>query len=139
MQLKIKLLYPDSIIPIPAHCSDAGMDLYVHSVEEKSGYIIVGTGIAVQPEEGYYTKIYPRSSIYKKGLMLYNSVGIIDTSYRGELILVFYKTQCYMTAPKVGERLAQLIVEKTIPCSISIVEELDATDRGTGGFGSTGN
>ena len=137
MKLKVKKLYDDAELPSRVFDTDAGWDLFTHHIEDCGFYIKVYTGIAIEPDYDYYTTLYPRSSIYKYGLMLYNSIGLIDFSYRGEIIGILYKTADY-SQPGVGARLLQLVVQKSIPSEIIEVEQLTETKRGTGGLGSSG-
>lgn len=138
IKLKVKLLYPWSAPPYQTEGGDdAGLDLFAASVEDKGHYIKVGTGVAIQPPKGYYTEMTPRSSSYKKGLLLYNSVGIIDRGYMNEIFAMFFKTEGF-TMPEVGDRLVQIIVKKQESVEMEIVKDLELTARGMGGFGSTG-
>lgn len=152
--LKIKRLTPTAKMPEKAHANDTGYDIYADSVEYQScpPQIKVHTGIAVQPESGYYVEIFPRSSVHKKYLQLANSVAVIDEGYTGEIILNFnlvpsgevlmYDTYKVGYAPesdvKVGEKIAQMVVRKRIDADFIEVSYLDNTLRGDGGFGSTG-
>jgi len=137
INLKVKKLYPDSKTPTKTNDSDVGLDLYVHHFEDCGTFVKVFTGIAVQPESGYYSELVARSSIYKKGLVLHNCIGIIDRDYTGEIIGVFYKTKDFKGI-EVGERLLQLIGREQLFFRTEVVEELSDTSRGAGGFGSTG-
>ena len=154
MDIKIQRITPTAKIPTRAHDTDTGYDLYADRVEytDCPPQIKVHTGIAVQPEPGYYVEVYPRSSVHKKYLQLANSVAIIDESYTGEIILnfnlvpsgevLFYDTYKvgYSTESdvKVGEKIAQMVVRKRIDADFIEVSYLDNTVRGDGGFGSTG-
>lgn len=138
ISLKIKKLYPDSISPKRNSPSDAGIDLYVHRVEDCGHYIKVYSGVSIQPEVGYFTFLAPRSSSYKKGLSLFNNLGIIDNSYTGEIIGLFLKEENY-EEPKPGDRVLQLIAQKQVFFEPVWVDELDETDRNKNGFGSSGN
>ena len=118
---------------------DSGMDLvFPKTLTIKSGETqIIGLGVACQPDfdSGYY--IYARSSIYKTPLRLANNVGIIDMNYRGELKVAVDNIKDYDYEIKEGERLFQICAPDLKPIQITLVEELDETDRGIGGFGST--
>lgn len=154
MDIKIQRITKTAKIPTRAHDTDTGYDLYADSVEFQASppQIKVHTGIAVQPESGYYVEVYPRSSVHKKYLQLANSVAIIDEGYTGEIILnfnlvpsgeiLFYDEYKVGYAPesdvKVGEKIAQLVVRKRIDADFIEVSFLDNTLRGDGGFGSTG-
>jgi dUTP pyrophosphatase len=89
MEIKVKKLHEDAILPVFAKEGDAGADLTATSIEFKNHKVIYGTGISVEIPDGYCMKIYPRSSIYKTSLRLCNNVGIIDSGYRNEIKLIF--------------------------------------------------
>lgn len=136
----IKVKYTTSIIyPKLKNNSyeNVGIDLYVTQVKDCGQYYKIDTGTAIQPPEGYYFDVVPRSSIYKKGLILANSIGIIDQSYRGTIKAMFIKTpNCQ--PPVIGERLLQLIPRENLLVEFEEVSELDSSERGDKGFGSTG-
>ena len=132
-----------TIIPYPSKYPDAGLDLYCpNEITIEAGQTAkVYMGIAAEAirrgkPTGYY--IYPRSSISKTPLRLANSVGIIDSGYRGELILVLDNIKDRAYTIKRGQRLAQLCSPALEPIEFELVEHLSATQRGEGGFGSTG-
>jgi len=145
--VKIKKLHPDAVIPDYAKPGDAGLDLTaVNFVAEKlpSGRLIVSydTGLSVEIPEGYVGLIFPRSSIFKKSLCLTNSVGVLDSGYRGEIKFKFEVTASSPVAGmgyELGERIGQLIVIPYPKVNFEEVEELSTTERGDGGFGSTGS
>lgn len=137
LAVNIKRLYPDAILPKKSDADAAGTDLYVYRIEDCGDFIKVFTGIAIQPAFGYYFMLAPRSSTYKKGLIMYNNLGIIDMNYRGEIIAIFKKTENYI-APEVGERIVQLVPQKQYWPEFIEVEELDSTVRADGAFGSSG-
>lgn len=156
MKVKVKKLSENAVLPIKAHATDAGLDLTATSCTvDKDGNIVYGTGLAFEIPEGYVGLIFPRSSISKKGLVLSNSVGVIDSGYRGEVMAKFkaadsignislleedkaitYNGLCDIY--KVGERIAQLIIMPYPEIEVEETEVLTATDRGDGGYGSTG-
>lgn len=136
--VKIKKLFPDAKVPTSDNEGNAGYDIYVHRIEDCGNYLKVYSGIAIEPEVGIYMMLVPRSSAHKLGLTLYNNLGIIDNSYRGEIIALFLKTEDFKVLPEIGSRLAQLIPQKQSWLKIEEVIELSNTDRGSGGFGSTG-
>ena len=165
MIVKVKKLCDNAVIPTYAHSTDAGMDLYATSVFfDKNGNYVYGTGIAVEIPEGYVGLIFPRSSISKTDIFLTNAVGVIDSGYRGEITCKFkssirmikgIKNIIYSLFPRckfvrnvsidnlgkvysVGERIAQLIIIPYPKIEFQEVEELSETDRGKGGYGSTG-
>ena len=136
LEIKIKKIHPDAVIPKYAHVGDAGMDVIAVSKKETDKFIEYGTGLSFEIPENYVMLIFPRSSVTNKDLMLKNSVGILDSGYRGELILRFNKfgEENY----KIGERIGQIIIFPYPNIEFKEVEELSETTRGNGGFGSTG-
>lgn len=146
MKIKIKKLHPDAVIPLYAKPGDAGMDLYATSAVCCDNKWHVGFGIAMEIPKGYVGLIFPRSSVCKKDLSLTNCVGVIDSGYRGEISAVFrfepfYRdcgTNTNMRVYNVGERAAQIIIMPYPEVEFEEAEELSETERGTGGYGSTG-
>ena len=146
LEVKIKKLHKDAVIPKYETVGSVGMDLTAVSKEyDEHGNVVFGTGLAIQIPEGYYADLRPRSSISKYDLVLANSVGTIDSDYRGELILKF-KPSVYFGVNRgdddgvmydVGDRIAQLVILPYPKVSFVEVDELSDTERGTGGFGST--
>ncbi|MBO7264054.1 MAG: dUTP diphosphatase [Alistipes sp.] len=136
MNVKIKRLNDKAILPTKAHTSDAGYDLYASSCYYDDGMLHYGTGVAVEIPEGYVGLVFPRSSIANTHLTLSNSVGVIDSGYRGEIMAKFRKggTNAY----RVGERIAQLIIIPYPEVVFEEVNELSDSDRGVGGYGSSG-
>lgn len=138
MKVKIKKLHEDAVIPSYAKHGDAGMDLYsVRMEKDKNGNDVHYTGLAVEIPEGHVGFLFPRSSISKTSCSLRNAVGVIDSGYRGEIMVKFgcmSNLDCY----RVGDRVAQLIIMPYPQIELEEVEELSDTDRGEGGFGSTG-
>lgn len=136
MQVKIKRLNDKAILPTKAHTTDAGYDLYASSCYYEDGMLHYGTGVAVEIPEGYVGFVFPRSSIANTHLTLSNSVGVIDSGYRGEVKAKFRKggTRGY----HVGERIAQLIILPYPEVTFEEVDELSDSDRGEGGYGSSG-
>lgn len=140
VELKIKRLHPEAVIPSFAKHGDAGMDLTAvsQSVDADSNFVY-HLGIAVEIPEGYVGLLFPRSSNSKKDLLLSNSVGVIDSGYRGELMVKFkYTTPNFPKHYEVGERVAQLVIMKLPFIDVVEVDELSSSERGEGGFGSTG-
>ncbi len=140
MQVKIKKLKPNAVIPTYAKEGDAGMDLVATEIlKDTPEQITYGTGIALEIPEGFVGLVFPRSSIRKTGLQLSNSVGVIDSGYRGELQATFKKTNGLDSlAYKVGDRIAQIMIIPHPPIEFVESDELSNTERGEGGFGSTG-
>lgn len=143
MKVKIKKLHPDAVIPKYAKEGDAGMDLTAISREIDVNYmdgdnlITYGTGLAFEIPKGYVGLVFPRSSIYKKDLTLSNSVGVIDSGYRGEVKFKF-RNNDYRDYD-IGDRIGQMIIMPYPQVEFEEVDELDETERGDGGFGSSGN
>lgn len=143
--LKVKLNHPDAKVPDQAHPnSDAGYDLVaindgIDVFTDSGDYLFTeyDTGISVEPPDGYHTEIVARSSITKKNLILKNSIGIIDNGYRGSCLCRFHKTGDIDTTNvyKKGDKIAQLIIRKTIHMPLMVVDTLSDTERGVGGFG----
>ena len=139
--VKIKKLNPDAIIPTYAKPGDACMDLTATSLhyDDVKGFVY-GTGLAMEIPEGYEGVIRPRSSICKTDAYLTNSPGTIDSGYRGEVMVVFKNNHPdnHQAPYKIGERIAQIKIQEVIPIAFVEVEELSETERGDGGYGSTG-
>lgn len=141
MEVKVKKLDPNSVIPTYAKEGDAGLDLTSISMEvDEHGNYIYHTGLAFEIPEGYVGLIFPRSSIYKQDIFLTNSVGVIDSGYRGEVCVKFKNigNKDNHSRYTVGERVAQMIIIPYPKIEFKEVDELSETDRGQGGFGSTG-
>lgn len=140
MKIKFKKLHPDAVIPTKAYPTDAGWDLTAISVEEdrKRNIVTYHTGIAVGLPESHFGLLCPRSSVYKHQLQLANGLGIIDQGYHGELILKFRVVQPHISRYPVGERVGQLVVVPMPTFDAEEVDELEESERGDGGFGSTG-
>jgi dUTP pyrophosphatase len=139
-KVKIKRLHKDSIIPSYSKIGDAGLDLVATSkFYDDFDNVCYGTGLAIEIPEGYVGLLFPRSSISKTDLTLRNSVGIIDSSYRGEIVLKFNNILMSSCEPyNVKERIGQLIIMPYPTIEFKEVEELSTTERGAQGFGSTG-
>lgn len=138
MLIKVKKIHPQAVLPVKAHLSDAGFDLYATSkAYDNDGNVVYGCGLAFEIPEGYMGLVFPRSSNAKKSLLLSNSVGVIDSGYRGEVTAKFkklYPGEEY----KIGERFAQLIILPIPSVVFNLVDELSDSERGTGGYGSSG-
>jgi len=141
MKVKVKKLSPDAVLPYKGSAKAIGYDIVATDVVEKEGsgfgYIEYRTGLAVEPEEGYYVELYPRSSLSDTGLIMGNSVGVIDPDFRGELRFRFKYVQ-HSRKYEVGDRIGQMVVRKDIPSELELVEELSDSERSDQGFGSTG-
>lgn len=133
-------------MPIKAHKDDFCYDVFAASEEEIApGVWKYGLGFALQlsPVANIVT-IYDidfrsRSSIHKTGMVLSNSVGTIDAGYTGEISAVFYHVMPNLPRYKVGDKIGQIKIGATLPMDFRLVESLEDTERGTGGFGSSGN
>ncbi len=139
LDVKIKKLHKDATIPTYSKDGDAGMDLTITElISDTTFNVTYGFGIAMEIPMGYVGLVFPRSSVRNMDLILSNSVGVIDSGYRGEIQATFKKTQSLSMEYKVGERGAQIIIIPYPKIKFTEVNELSSTDRGTGGFGSTG-
>jgi dUTP pyrophosphatase len=141
MKLKIKKLHENAVVPSYAHDSDAGLDLTSVSVsrDASSEFIEYDTGLSLEIPEGYVGLLFPRSSVSKTTLTLTNSVGVIDSGYRGSVKVRFkHIGSGYIKPYVVGDRVAQLIIIPYPKVEIEEVTDLNDSDRGLGGFGSTG-
>lgn len=139
MKVKIKRLDKSAVIPKYAKDGDAGLDLTAtaYKVNEKGQYIYT-SDLALEIPDGYVGLLFPRSSICKKDLEMTNSVGVIDSNYRGPIKSVFNPTREDPEIYELGERFAQLIIIPYPRIEFEEVEELSETNRGSGGYGSTG-
>ena len=142
MQVKIKKVNSLAQIPSYAKDGDAGMDLIATSIiSETDTQITYGLGVALEIPKGFVGLVFPRSSIRKTRLQLSNSVGVIDSGYRGELQATFNKINNNSVSEndyKVGDRVAQIMIIPHPPIEFEEADELSDTERGDGGFGSTG-
>jgi dUTP pyrophosphatase len=132
--------------PVRGSDQAAGWDLYAdlesqeHVVLAPGEYRKISTGIAIALPEGTFGAVYPRSGMAtKRGLTLANTVGIIDSDYRGPLIVALKNTSNETQIVEHGERIAQLVVTPYVPVTFTEVETIGTTSRGAGGFGSSGN
>lgn len=138
--VNIKKLHLNAVVPTYAKDGDAGMDLVAVDKEEVSPtQVKYFTGLAIEIPYGYVGLIFPRSSVYKSGLSLSNAVGVIDSGYRGELMVVFNKKfGMNLINYQIGDRVAQIMILPYPKVMFVESEELSETERGSGGFGSTG-
>jgi dUTP pyrophosphatase len=141
MTLKFKLIHPDAILPEYAHPGDAGMD--VKSVDDltiKPGErALVHTGLVMMLPAGYEAQVRPRSGLaLKKGVTVLNTPGTIDEGYRGEVgvILANFGSEDFVVSK--GDKIAQIVVAPVTIAQIVETSDVDETERGEGGFGSTG-
>lgn len=133
----IKLLQPEARLPERATAGAACIDLHAVSCYDRGVYIEYGTGIALEIPAGYVGLLFPRSSISNTGQHLANSVGVIDSDYRGEVKVRMYRTGSFLRRYDIGQRCAQLMVLPVPALQFQQVHELSSTERGEGGFGST--
>ena len=140
MQVKIKRLTPNAVIPTYSKEGDAGMDLVATKILSDTTFdITYGIDLAMEIPNGFVGLVFPRSSIRKYDLILSNSVGVIDSGYRGEIQATFKKTNGLDSISySVGDRIAQIMIIPHPPIEFKEVDELTNTERGEGGFGSTG-
>lgn len=144
MDLKIKLLSPD--VPVPQYATEgaAAMDLTAHIDEpiiiQPRQLVSIPTGIAISlPGADYVALVFARSGLgVKHGISLSNGVGVIDSDYRGEIRVGLTNLSDVSYTIQPGDRVAQLAIMPVVQANVIPVEELDETDRGSGGFGSTG-
>lgn len=149
VNVKIKKLNKDAVIPSYANATDAGADLTAISKDyDNNGNVVYGTGLAFEIPFGFVGYIFPRSSNSKKDLILSNSVGVIDSGYRGEVMFKFKPSDYFAinrdnvyedgSIYSIGDRIGQLIIMPIPKIEFIEVDELSQTDRGEGGFGSSG-
>ena len=139
MKVRIKKLDPNSVIPTYAKEGDAGLDLTaVSKTVDNSGNIVYGTGLAFEIPQGYVGLVFPRSSNAKKDLWLTNSVGVIDSGYRGEVMFKYRPVSFKEREYAVGERVGQLIIMPYPHIEFEEADELSESERSTGGYGSSG-
>jgi dUTP pyrophosphatase len=137
MKIRMKKLHPDAAIPRYAKSGDAGMDLTAVWMNQIMDVVTYGTGLAVEIPSGYVGLLFPRSSIYKTKMSLTNCVGVVDSGYRGEIMMKFKMTD-NRTMYNVGDRIGQLVIMPYPEVEFEEVDELSETSRGSGGYGSTG-
>lgn len=154
MKVKIKKLDEKAVIPKYAKKGDAGMDLVATSKNyDEHGNVVYGVGLAFEIPAGYVGLLFPRSSNVKKDLISTNSVGVIDSGYRGEVMMKFKSSICetwrdslsYVSSQyihksqyEIGDRIGQLIIIPYPQIEFEEVEDLSESERGFGSYGSTG-
>lgn len=143
MELKFKRLDEKAVLPIRAHKSDAGLDLTTVGISLESNecgqtVVVYHTGLAVEIPEGHVGLLFPRSSIADKSMFLTNSVGVIDSGYRGEIMAKMHVTTDARPAMYgVGEKFVQLIIMPIPEVTVIEAAELSESERGENGFGSS--
>ena len=141
MTLAFRRIHPDAVLPAYAHPSDAGMD--VRSVEDveiaPGSHSLVHTGLVMNLPPGYEAQVRPRSGLALKfGVTVLNTPGTIDSGYRGEVGVILANFGDAPFAVTKGDRIAQVVVAPVTQAEIVETDEVGVTDRGAGGFGSTG-
>ena len=141
MTLRFRRIHPDAVLPAYAHPSDAGMD--VRSVDELTlapgRRALVHTGLVMLLPPGYEAQIRPRSGLaLKSGVTVLNAPGTIDSGYRGEVGVILANFGGADFQVKTGDKIAQIVVAPVTQSEIVETEDVDETDRGADGFGSTG-
>lgn len=148
MNIRIKKLNPDATIPIQGSEEAAGFDLYVCDDRLTTPLVIypgetvmLKTGLAMAIPKGYFGAIYARSGLAtKKNLRPANCVGVVDSDYRGEVMVALHNDSRHdFRSVQNGDRIAQLIIQEYLSARFEEVDDLDDTERGAGGFGHTGN
>lgn len=137
MKVNIKKLHPDAVIPKYAKRGDAGLDLTAVDVVADGSTLTYKTGLAIEIPSWHVGLLFPRSSVYKTGQTLTNCVGVIDSGYRGEIMLK-YTLSPYAKEYQIGDRVGQLVIMPYPKIDFVEVDELIPSDRGQGGYGSTG-
>lgn len=145
MEIKIKKLYKDALLPVRGSEQSAGHDLYAYL----GGYenceiaphttLMIGTGLSMEIPNGYFGAIFARSGLAtKQGLRPANCVGVIDSDYRGEIKIALHNDTNVAKTIQANERVAQIVVLPYLNIEFKEVSDLTDTERGSGGFGSTG-
>jgi dUTP pyrophosphatase len=140
LELQVKKLDPGAYEPTRGHPTDTGLDITPIGIAKKidTATFLLHTGLAIKPPEGFYIDMVPRSSMSKKKFMLANSIGIIDESYRGEMMIPVRRFDWLDDVEDLLHKpLVQLILRRLYIPKVVMVEELDKTVRGSKGFGST--
>lgn len=140
LEIKIKLLSSQAKMPTKGTEYSAGFDMYGTSlaINEQENTITIGTDVAMEIPVGYVGYVYPRSSICKTNLILSNSVGVIDSDYRGEIKFVFRRINLFSGWYNINDRIGQIVFMPIPKTTLVQVDTLSETVRNTGGYGSTG-
>lgn len=143
LNVNIKKLDEKAVIPSYAKPGDAGMDLTAINLtyDEDHDIYIYGTGLAIEIPQGFVGLVFPRSSNRKTDAYMTNHVGVIDSGYRGEIMITYKNRDCFdgtFEPYQIGDRVAQLIIMPYPTINLTEVKELSETERGEGGHGSTG-
>ena len=138
MDVKIKKLNENAVIPRYAHHTDAGLDLVaVSKSKDRDGNVVYGTGLAFEIPDGFVGLVFPRSSVSARCMTMANCVGVIDSGYRGEVTAKF-RPHLFAKPYDKDDRVAQMIIMPYPHVDLVEVDELSESDRGDGGYGSTG-
>lgn len=143
MKIALRKMTESAQIPVRGSLQAAGYDLFADLSESVTilpqETKMVGTGIACAIPEGYFGGIYARSGLSaKEGLRPANCTGVVDSDYRGEIKVALHNDSKESRTILPGQKIAQMVVQAFLPVEFEAVEDLDATERGGGGFGSTG-
>jgi dUTP pyrophosphatase len=143
LKIKLQKVTEDARMPFKASEHAAAYDVYAHSITSEPGKVKVGLGFKTEIPKGYKGILVPRSNLTKYQWIINNSFGVIDADYRGEWMAIFtpleFNGGSYAEFPYgIGERVAQIYFEEVLPISFEIVPSLEESERGEGGFGSTG-
>lgn len=141
MKISIKKLSATATLPTYQSAGASGFDLHADESTQilPQQHKLIKTGIAIALEEGYELQVRPRSGLaLKHGISVLNTPGTVDSDYRGELKVILINHSDTAFTINLGDRIAQAVVQKVFRADFQIVEELDSTQRGTDGFGSTG-
>jgi dUTP pyrophosphatase len=145
LKIKLQKVTEDARMPYKGSEHAAAYDVYAHSITSENGKVKVGLGFKTEIPKGYKGILVPRSNLTKYNWVLNNSYGVIDSDYRGEWMAIFTAipgkefADDYQDFPYgVGDRVAQIYFEEVLPVSFDVVPELEQSERGEGGFGSTG-
>jgi dUTP pyrophosphatase len=145
MEIKVKIVGNYAKIPQYQKPGDSGMDLHAclpdsdtYTVIKPWGSLIVPTGLSFSIPEGYEGQVRSRSGMASRGIVVANSPGTVDSGYRGEVKVILQNLRGMDAVISHNERIAQFVIAPVVKAKLKVVNDLDATERGTGGFGSTG-
>lgn len=138
MKVNIKLI-EDGKMPVKMHETDAGFDCYARKIEKIGNQFKYWLGFAIEIPVGYIGLVFPRSSVYKTGMLLTNCIGVVDPGFTGEVGAIYLPLDTEKEIYSVDDRVVQLIIIKNTEVELNLVDNLSDSDRGEGGYGSTGN
>lgn len=142
-EILLQRLDPELPVPSYAHPGDAGADLFSRDTVTiaPGGRLLVPTGIAIALPAGYVALVHPRSGLAaKQGITVLNAPGTVDAGYRGEVKVILHNTDPHQEVTiNRGDRIAQLVIQEYVQARFVVAEQLPGSDRGQGGFGSSGN